>query len=177
MSTYHHGNLREVLIAEGVKLIEEKGVNSLTLRQIGERAGVSRTAAYRHFADKNELLTGISEAGFSEFATALDTARENAKPRFASRLEAMGLAYLKFAKERKPYYEVMFASRHAVGPEAKRAFDVLESLIKSGQSSGDVRPGDSAMMAKVVWSLVHGIAMLELELDFKLVSDILRTGL
>src|SRR5580658_392741 len=154
MSTYHHGNLRGVLIAEGVRLIEEKGVNSLTLREIGERAGVSRTAAYRHFADKNELLMGISEAGFSEFATALDTAREDAKPRFANRLEAMGMAYLKFARERKPYYEVMFGSRHSVGPEAKRAFEVLEALIRSGQASGDVRPGDSAMMAKIVWSLV-----------------------
>jgi AcrR family transcriptional regulator len=177
MSTYHHGNLRKVLIAEGVKLVEEQGLNALTLREIGERAGVSRTAPYRHFADKTELLTAISEAGFAEFAIALETARDGAKPRFANRLEAMGEAYLKFAKDRRPYYEVMFTTQHRGGPAAKRAFEVLEGLIKSGQQSGDVRPGDAAAMAKVVWSLVHGIAMLRLELDFKLVSDILRTGL
>ena len=177
MSTYHHGNLREVLIAEGVKLVEECGVSGLTLREIGDRAGVSRTAPYRHFADKTELLTAISEAGFAEFADALEAAAAGAEPKFASRLEAMGVAYLKFAKERRPYYEVMFGSPHRGGPAATRAFEVLDGLIKSGQQSGDVRPGDSAEMAKVVWSLVHGIAMLGLELDFKLVTEILLTGL
>ena len=177
MSTYHHGNLREVLIAEGVKLIEEKGVNALTLREIGERAGVSRTAPYRHFPDKIQLLEAIGEAGFTEFADALEAARDGAKPKFGARLDAMGIAYLKFAAERRAYYEVMFGAGYAGGPAGQRAFEVLESLIRSGQASGDVRPGDSAAVAKVVWSLVHGIAMLRLDLDFKLVSEILRTGL
>lgn len=176
---YHHGNLREVLVAEGVKLIEEKGVNGLTLRDIGLRAGVSRTAPYRHFADKAELLYAISEAGFTEFADALEAARDNnAKERFGVRLEAMGNAYLKFAAERRAYYQVMFGDEAVQGgPAADRAFGVLEGMIRSGQASGDIRPGDSGMMAKVVWALVHGLATLRLDLDFKLASDILRTGL
>jgi AcrR family transcriptional regulator len=178
MSTYHHGNLREVLIAEGANIVKEKGVNGLTLREIGERAGVSRTAPYRHFADKAELLSAISEAGFTEFADALEAARDGEKGRFAARIEAMGKAYLRFAEERRPYYQVMFGETCAPGgPAAQRAFGVLEGMIRSGQSSGDVRPGDSAVMAKVVWALVHGIATLRLDLDFKLVTDILRTGL
>lgn len=176
---YHHGNLREVLIAEGVKIIEEKGVNSLTLREIGERAGVSRTAPYRHFADKAEFLDAISEAGFTEFADALEAARDsNVKERFGVRLHAMGVAYLKFAGERRAYYQAMFGEcSRPGGPAAQRAFAVLEGMIKSGQTSGDIRPGDAAIRAKVVWALVHGIATLRLDLDFKIVSDILRTGL
>ncbi len=176
---YHHGNLREVLVAEGAKLIDEKGVNGLTLRDIGDRAGVSRTAPYRHFSDKAELLFAISEAGFTEFADALEAARDNnSKERFGARLEAMGRAYLKFAEERRAYYQVMFGD-NAVrgGPASQRAFGVLEGMIRSGQASGDVRPGDPATMAKVVWALVHGMATLRLDLDFKLASDILRTGL
>lgn len=176
---YHHGNLREILIAEGAKLIEEKGVSGLTLRDIGDRASVSRTAPYRHFADKAELLDAISEAGFTEFADALEAARDsNSKERFGVRLHAMGVAYLRFAEERRAYYQVMFGERcKPGGPAAQRAFGMLEGMIRSGQASGDVRPADPAMLAKVVWALVHGIATLRLDLDFKVVSDILRTGL
>jgi AcrR family transcriptional regulator len=189
---YHHGNLREALIAQGVKLIEERGVGGLTLREIGDRAGVSRTAPYRHFADKAALLDAISEAGFTEFADALEAAVDSVNGRFGPRLEAMGLAYLRFAVERRPYYEVMFGAgcaeeRSPGGPAARRAFEVLEAEIRAGQAAGDVRPGDSAALAKVVWALVHGIAMLRLETDFspdgagtkfmRLASDVLGVGL
>src|SRR5271155_3797955 len=71
---YHHGNLRAALIDAGLKLIEEKGVRALTLREIGTRVGVSRMAAYRHFSDKAGLLNAISEVGFTQFADALEEA-------------------------------------------------------------------------------------------------------
>src|ERR1700719_1041429 len=100
---YHHGNLRAALIETGLKLIEEKGVKALTLREIGSRAGVSRMAAYRHFADKADLLGAISEAGFSQFADALEKARHEAPADTASRLDAMGLAYVRFAAEHPAY--------------------------------------------------------------------------
>src|SRR5271155_758037 len=99
--SYHHGNLRETLVSEGVKLIEEKGVNGLTLREIGVRAGVSRTAAYRHFGDKSELLAAISEAAFTEFATALQGAVDTAAGNSYARMDAMGRAYLKFAADHR----------------------------------------------------------------------------
>src|SRR3954469_25220545 len=75
---YHHGNLRSALIEAGLELIQEKGAAALTLREIGARAGVSRMAAYRHFANKEDLLGAISEAGFQQFAAALTEAREKA---------------------------------------------------------------------------------------------------
>src|SRR5262245_63455798 len=86
---YHHGNLREALIDAGLKLIARKGVRALTLREIGTRVGVSRMAAYRHFANKADLLAAIREAGFGEFADVLDTARSKAGRAFASRLMAL----------------------------------------------------------------------------------------
>lgn len=177
---YHHGNLREALIAEGAKLLEEKGIESVTLREIGDRAGVSRTAPYRHFADKAELLYAISEAGFTEFGDALEASIRDRTGRksFAARLEAMGRAYLKFSAERRAYYQVMFGGLCTPGgPAGDRAFSILEGLIRSGQESADVRAGDPAQLAKFVWAQVHGLATLDLELDFKLVGDLLRNGL
>src|SRR2546427_401796 len=105
---YHHGNLPAALIEAGLKLIEKRGVRSLTLREIGARVGVSRMAAYRHFADKTDLLAAISEAGFAQFADALELARSKAGKTFPSRLKAMALAYVRFAAEHPAYYEVMF---------------------------------------------------------------------
>src|SRR2546429_9382843 len=64
---YHHGHLPGALIEAGLKLIEEKGIRALTLRGVGGRGGVSRTAAYRHFSDKAALLGAIWEAGFTQF--------------------------------------------------------------------------------------------------------------
>src|SRR5277367_297584 len=105
---YHHGNLRAELIETSLELIEKKGIQALTLREIGARLGVSRSAAYRHFKDKAHLLGEICEAGFTEFADALQSARDAAKPDFASRFSAMGLAYVRFAAEHRAHFEVMF---------------------------------------------------------------------
>ena len=170
--SYHHGNLREALIEAGLKLIEEKGVRALTLREIGSQVAVSRSAAYRHFADKEDLLAAICEAGFVQFAAALELARRNAPTDFASRLTAMALAYVRFAMKHPAHYEVMFGSLQPADParlrgseSAVRVFGILKQTIRDGQQSGHVRPGDSVALARLVWAQVHGISTLRLEPD------------
>jgi len=166
---YHHGNLRQVLIETGLKLIEEKGVQALTLREIGERIGVSRMAPYRHFADKAALVSAICVEGFILFAEDLKKAKKRAKPDFASRMTAMGVAYVRFATEHPAYFEVMFgslANRPDADPTTEagaRAFGLLEETIREGQASGSVQAGDSRSLALVAWALVHGIGALRLE--------------
>jgi AcrR family transcriptional regulator len=188
-SAYHHGNLRAALIEAGLELIEQKGVQALTLREIGALVGVSRSAAYRHFTDKAGLLAEICEAGFTQFADALAAARDSAHPDFASRISAMGVAYIRFAHDHRAHFEVMFGPLDVprASPQGARAFAVLENTIREGQQSGDVRRGDSAALARLVWSLVHGISMLRLERDLAkpdgeakftlFCTDILRAGL
>jgi AcrR family transcriptional regulator len=169
---YHHGNLRDGLIEASLQLIEKKGIKGLTLREIGAALGVSRMAAYRHFADKAALLAAISEAGFEQFAEALDAAKASAGPDFSSQLSALALAYVRFAAAHRAHYEVMFSSAADV-PEpvrepseaAKRAFGILEQTICEGQRNGNVREGDSITLARHVWAHVHGISTLRLEPD------------
>lgn len=167
---YHHGNLRTALIHAGLKLIAEKGVRALTLREMGTQLGVSRMAAYRHFADKDELLAAIAEAGFTEFSDALEQARSHGGDSFPARLKAMGLAYVRFAMEHPAYIEVMFGSEG--GPfrgktdAATRAFGILVDTIREGQMTGNVRPGDPVTLARLVWAQVHGISILRFETDF-----------
>ena len=186
---YHHGNLPAALIDAGLRLIEKKGVRALTLREIGARVGVSRMAAYRHFSDKADLLAAIREAGFSQFADALEHARSGAGKTFSSRLRAMALAYVRFAAEHPAHFEVMFSPEQPARPSSagERAFGILEQTIREGQRSGDVRPGDSVAIARVVWAQVHGVSMLHLAPDLsprgagarfvEFSSDILEAGL
>jgi AcrR family transcriptional regulator len=167
-SPYHHGNLRAALIETGLALIAEKGPLALTLREIGNRLGVSRTAAYRHFADKTELLRAIREAGFIEFGNALERARKQAGSKFAPRLAAMGMAYLRFAREHSSHFQVMFGPATAMNmPDSdtagSRAFHILLDTVKQGQERGEVRPGDPMLTACVVWAMIHGVSVLHLD--------------
>ena len=184
---YHHGNLRAELIDCGLRLIQSKGIGALTLREIGNRLGVSRSAAYRHFADKAALLSAISEAGFIAFGDALETAKLAAAPDFASRMQAMGVAYVKFANEHRAHFEVMFGRPHEPGDHGsaagERAFNILQHTIEEGQQSGDVRPGNPKLIARAVWAQIHGVSVLRLDTDpdaphFPEFSfELLRTGL
>jgi AcrR family transcriptional regulator len=184
---FHHGNLRAALIEGGLELIERKGVDALTLREIGKRLGVSRTAPYRHFKDKAALLSAISEAGFIKFSAIVDAARKEAGKGFAAQMDAIALAYARFADEHRWEFEVMFAEVLAVGVARAagggRNLAILEATIREAQQNGEVRPGDPTLLARSVWALVHGAGVLRLdtislEPDFVCFStEVLRSGL
>ena len=161
---YHHGDLRAALIEDGLKLIQRKGIHALTLREIGKRLGVSRSAAYRHFKDKAALLFAIGEAGFIEFGNLVDASRKDAGDGFAAQMDAMALAYARFADEHRAQFEVMFAAVLQPGGAAEagggRNLRILEETIRQAQQTGEVRQGDPALLARVVWALVHGASML-----------------
>jgi len=181
---YHHGNLRAALIQDGLELIEQKGISALTLREIGTRLGVSRSAAYGHFKDKAALLAAIREAGFLEFGNALQKARNSAAG-FAAQMDAMSVAYFNFAKEHPAHFEVMFNALLEAGggtaAETGRVFAMLKEIIGEAQQRGEVRQGDPALLARVVWALVHGVSMLQRDsADPQFVrssNEVLRNGL
>src|SRR4030081_108266 len=93
---YHHGNLRRALIDEAVRTMQKSGVNGVTLRGAGAALGVSRTALYRHFADKDALLAPVAREGFVGLRGALDAARARV-PGFDDPLTEMGFAFARFA--------------------------------------------------------------------------------
>jgi AcrR family transcriptional regulator len=166
--SYHHGNLRAALIEAGLALVAEKGVRALTLREIGAKVGVSRMAAYRHFADKAQLLAAIRAVGFERFVEALEEGRSVSAKDVRLRLSGMGVAYVRFARQHPAYFEVMFGvPPEAESPEEceaeKRAFQILKETVVEGQTKGFLRPGDARLMAHALWSLVHGMSALKLD--------------
>lgn len=109
MSTsYHHGSLREVLIAEGRQLLMEQGSQAITIRGLAKRAGVSHSAPLRHFKDRDALLDVIAAEGFDELTAALHAAQRHEE--FAARLSDYAHAHVHFALENGPLMQLMFVS-------------------------------------------------------------------
>lgn len=166
---YHHGNLRRGLLDEALATIRTHGIAGLTLREIGARLGVSRTALYRHFADKRALLAGVATEGFRMLREQLATAWEQGG-RSPAAFEAMGVAYVRFAAANPAHYRVMFggfvdpnACDPELATEAAGAFQALVDALVMLQRAAIVRGDDSVLMARYVWSVVHGVAMLAID--------------
>src|ERR1700755_243444 len=96
---YHHGHLRDTLLAEAERTLREQGVEQLSLRDLARQAGVSHAAPRRHFADRRAVLTALAGPGFPRLADEVTTAIEAAGPDFRGRLRATGAAYVRFATE------------------------------------------------------------------------------
>jgi AcrR family transcriptional regulator len=157
-------------VTAALRRIQTEGVAALTLRAVGQDLGVSRTALYRHFADKAALLEAVATDGFRRFRAALLTAWEEVG-RGRAGLAAMGEAYVRFALEHGSHYRVMFGGvlygRPVSDPdlvkEGRAAFQVLVAALVDLQETGAVRREDPSRQAFFVWSTVHGIAMLSID--------------
>ena len=166
---YHHGNLRRALLDEALATIRAEGVDGLTLREIGARVGVSRTALYRHFADKRALLAAVATEGFRTLRQQLITAWEDGG-RGRAAFDSMGVAYVRFAVANPSHYRVMFggfvdpkACEPELAAEAAGAFQALVDALAALQHDAVVRGDDTVQMARFVWAVVHGVAMLGID--------------
>ncbi len=164
---YHHGNLREALIAAALDLISKKGPAGFTFADAARAAGVSPAAPYRHFRDRDALMADIARRGFDAFTEALSGAWNNGQPTPRSAFERVGRAYLDFAANEPAQFSAMFESGVPLNdyPEVReagdRAFNVLRQAceVLAATMPKDKRP-PSLMMALHIWSLSHGIATL-----------------
>jgi AcrR family transcriptional regulator len=163
---YHHGNLREALLAAGERALEATGAANLSLRELAREVGVSHAAPRRHFADRQALLDALALNGFERLGAVLDGALAEAGPDFASRILALARAYVGFATTRPALVDLMFASKRQAGspPElaaaADRAFAAAMAVIVDGQDAGEVIGGDPERLAKIAFALLQGLVAL-----------------
>jgi AcrR family transcriptional regulator len=161
--TYHHGNLREALLAQAERNVREHGVEALSLRELARQIGVSHAAPRRHFPDRRALLEALAEAGFERLGGELRRAADVAGERFESRLRAAASAYVRFATRDAALLELMFAGKRdhesaAVNQAAAGALSVLFELIEQGQAEGVIEPGEPGRVGLVMFATVQGIA-------------------
>jgi len=166
---YHHGDLRRALVQEAVRRIQRHGVEGLTLRAVGQALGVSRTALYRHFADKSALLAAVAREGFRTLRLELVDAWEQGG-RGQEAFDAMSVVYVRFAVTHPSHYRVMFggfvdarAADPGLREEGGAAFQVLVDALVAQQQNGLVRGDEPSQLARFIWAIVHGVAMLAID--------------
>src|SRR5215471_7454200 len=165
---YHHGNLKEALLQAALGLIAEKGSAGFTFADAARMAGVSPAAPYRHFRDRDELLSSIAQRGFEQFDAALTEAWDDGRPDTVTAFERVGRAYLNFARENPAYYSAMFESSIPLDSNptllaaSERAFGVIRAAaerLAALAPPGVPRP-PALMMALHIWAMSHGVASL-----------------
>ena len=164
---YHHGNLKEALIRAALDLIAKKGPAGFTFAEAARWAGVSPAAPYRHFRDRDELMSDVGAARLRTVRGGADAGLGRRPPDPAAAFERLGRAYLEFARSEPAYYSAMFEAGVPLdaNPELRaageRAFGVLrgatEALVATMPAG---RRPPVLMMALHIWALSHGIASL-----------------
>src|ERR1700688_2615251 len=165
---YHHGNLKEALLQAALRLIAEKGPAGFTFADAARSACVSPAAPYRHFRDRDELLSSIAQRGFEQFEALLTEAWDDGRPDTVTAFERLGKAYLAFARNEPAFYSAMFESGLPVDlsptlqTASERAFGVIRAAAE--RLAALVPPGmprpPAMMMALHIWSMSHGVASL-----------------
>jgi len=191
---YHHGDLHQEILCAACDLLEQENIASLSLRQVAKKVGVSHTAPYRHFKDKESLLAGIAGVGFNQLSTRLIEAVAANINDPAAQLKAAAHGYVKMSLSHPQCTQLMFGGILPCDdtyPELRAsgdsAFAGLKSIIEQGQVNGVFKQGDIETLALTVWSSIHGLALLliggnlpqilSITVDSQTLTDALTTNL
>lgn len=160
-SPYHHGDLRAACLRAAMELLEEGGTSALSLRAVARRAGVSPAAPYRHYADRDALISAVGAVGYRELAEHLAAAHP--APSTADDLAAVAVAYVQFALQRPALFRVMFGEPcDRDNSERVAATNAISEYV--GAIVRHSFPGSNPdALATAVWALVHGLAFLHLD--------------
>ncbi|MCF3973636.1 TetR/AcrR family transcriptional regulator [Paracoccus salsus] len=165
--SYHHGNLRQALVEATAVLVEQLGPHAFTLAEAARRAGVSPAAPYRHFKGRDELIEEVARQGFLDFATRLEVAFDEGRPRVLTAFLRMGQAYLDFASDRPGHYMAMFESGVSIAGNAQLAQAserAQGTLLRAAEALASRLPPDqrppARMVANHVWAMSHGVVEL-----------------
>jgi AcrR family transcriptional regulator len=161
---YHHGDLRDALVRAALEILEDSTVTEVSVRAAARRAGVSTGAPYRHFADRDALLSAVAAVGYRELAGALVAAHP--APRTADDLADIAVAYVQFALTRPGLFRVMFAEGcDRTDPDRVAAVAATTEYVKA-IAQQVVPTVDSEPLATAMWALVHGLAFLHMDGKF-----------
>jgi AcrR family transcriptional regulator len=172
---FHHGDLREALIAATRELLLKHGPDGFTLADACRRAGVTTAAPYKHFRDKQEILEEIVLRGFAELTAANAKAVAEVGPGTIAGITAMGISYLDFAVTQPALFRLMFGHKseimkvQQVDESGKQCLKkVMEEVATYSRQHGHA--ADAEEIALRLWTFVHGASSLQLDGDYERVS-------
>jgi AcrR family transcriptional regulator len=160
-ATYHHGDLPAALVRAAMELIEEGNESALSLRAVARRAGVSPAAPYRHYADREALVSAVAAVGYRELAERLAAAHP--APSTPGELASVATAYVQFALDRPALFRIMFGEPCDRDNGERVAATAAVSQYVRAIVERTFPSADPDAMATAIWALVHGLAFLHLD--------------
>ena len=185
--TYHRENLREELIENGLKLFDAEGYDGFSLRKVAKACGVSHTAPYRHFKNKEELIAAIAAKALRQFNDCLKDAIMQCPGGVHEQIREMGCAYVRFFVENPEYLRLLFFSDLNRRIDVRRVnfsetlekpemifYEAINRYIAERSVVAPVDKLESEALALGAWGLVHGIAVLIVQGDFRCEGDYMK---
>ena len=177
---YHHGDLQSSLLATATAMVSEEGVEALSLRKLAERIGVSRTAAYHHYKDKNDLLSAIAAQGFIAWQKQAEKIFNDNTITEQEKYHTFVHFYVRFASQNAAIYKLMFGSTlwksegktlndkptrsQALIDVAYPSFQYQVEMTDAWQKKGILPKSQKTLrLAQVTWATLHGIAQLVID--------------
>jgi AcrR family transcriptional regulator len=169
-NTYHHGDLKNALINAGIEIVKKEGTQALSLRKAARKAGVSHSAPYAHFKDKQALIAAISTHGLKQLYERLSQIAKKYDGLPLSQLHEVAWEYAKFGLTDPAYFKFIFSGsiEHEYDyPEfvevSHRNFALVVDIIRKNQKIRIIKPENPELVALSVWSIVHGFINLAIE--------------
>jgi len=196
--TYHHGNLKESLVLTALEMLDQEGLEAITLRELASRLGTSRSAIYRHFSGKDALMRAVILEGFTKLDQSIAPYFDRTDIPLLERFHDMGLSYTNFATTNPNLYRLLFgpdmsvtreavcqeerpdlhkllnnqADESIVSSEPDDAFHRLVKIIVEAQEHKLFKTGDPILLATTIWSLLHGLSMLAIDGHLSVVGNV-----
>ncbi len=165
--SYHHGDLKNALIQAGIKILAEEGIEGLSLRKVAREAGVTHSAPYAHFADKQAMIAAISTDGHRKVYERITTVADKFPDDPLRQFIETAWAYVSFGFEEPDHFKITFSASverereyPALVEITGKTFDVLRQLIIRCQQAGLIDKGEPDLAAVTVWGFVHGFVQL-----------------
>ena len=166
-NNYHHGDLKNALIQAGVEILASKGANGLSLREVAKRAGVSHSAPYAHFADKQALIAAIATEGHTHIHDAITAIFAQYPDEPLQQLIETAYAYLRFGIDEPDLFKITFSGvvedehdHPALVEMTQKNFALIRQLVSRCQAAGIFAPGPEDLIAQNLWGSVYGLVSL-----------------
>lgn len=162
--TYHHGDLHKAVVETALELLEEGGVEAMSIRKVANKIGVSHQAPYRHFQSKEHVLAAVRAHGFLKLAeVARNTKHKHPRsPRL--QLEAAALAYVSHAVSSPALYQLMFGGtwtmQHLSEEHRDSAGEAFRSLASVVAGSPPPHSNKTKQRTQILFATLHGIVTL-----------------
>lgn len=169
-AAYHHGDLRQALLAAALAILERDGLPGLTLRKVAAGAGVSHAAPAHHFPNLQALSTALAAIAFDRFTASMARARSRARPDPAAQVRAAGRGYLAFAESNPALFRLMFSAGDLdwqdaeLGRAGAAALAQLQGISAPFADHLGLRTdADRRELERLIWSSAHGFAHLAID--------------